>query len=546
MKQLRVKHHLRWLSAATALALALPFMGLSRVSHAEEGEKVLKVQVEVEVASLDTAVATDGTSFEVLANMIDGLYEPDASGQAVPALVESEEVNEAGTEYRFKLKEAKWQNGTPVTAHDFVFSWQRLCDPETHSEYSYMVETAGVKNAAAVIAGEKKPEELGIHAEDDQTLVVELDFPVPFFHSLMYFPIFYPINQEFFESTNGQYATSPETFLANGAFTLKSYEPAATSFELEKNPDYYNAERIKLDGLQYQVIKDNQAAALAFNSGEVDITRLGGEQVDLYKEDPAFQTIRGGYLWYMAVNQKVSGFESTHMRKAVVMSIDKQNICDTVLKDGSVPANFAVPIDLATGPDGKDFRDSAGSYLEFDAEAAKEEFAKAKEELGKDSFQFEMIYEDTEASTNVAQKIKEMVESNLEGVEISLKQMPKKNRIQLTSAKDFEISLTRWGPDYADPMTYLALWTTDAPYNYGSWSNEEYDKIVKSCQDGELSLDQAARWEALHEAEKIAMEDAVILPVYQVGGAYMIAENVHDVHFHSVALNRVYKDAYMD
>ena len=219
----------------------------------------LNVMVEFEVASLDPQVADDGTSFEVIANFTDGLKQMDAAGGVINALCAEETVSDDGLTYTFKIRDdANWSNGEPVTAADFVFGWQRAADPATASEYSYMMSDIGqIKNAAAVIAGEKPVAELGVTAVDAKTLQVQLEVPVSYFDQILYFPTFYPVNEDFYKNCGGNFATSPETVLSNGAFILTSYEPAATSFSLEKNPSYYDAAKIKLDGLSYQVIKES-------------------------------------------------------------------------------------------------------------------------------------------------------------------------------------------------------------------------------------------------------------------------------------------------
>ena len=268
------------------------------------GSNVLNVMVEVEVASLDPQLATDGTSFEVIANYTDGLMQMDADGQPVPAIAESYDLSEDGTVYTFHLREdAVWSNGDPVTAGDFVFGWQRAVDPAVASEYAYMLSDIGqVQNAAEIIAGEMDKSELGIKALDDYTLEVTLNVPVSYFLSLMYFPTFYPVNQAFYESVGDTFATSPETTLSNGAFVLDAYEPAATAFHLTKNPDYYNADSVQLAGLNYQVIQDSQQALMSYQTGDLDITLVNGEQVDQVKDDPEFTTIGAGYLWYVSPN----------------------------------------------------------------------------------------------------------------------------------------------------------------------------------------------------------------------------------------------------
>ena len=503
----------------------------------------LKVHIDVEVASMDPQVAVDGTSFEVLAAVTEGLYSLDADGSAIPAMADKVEKSEDGLTYTVTLKDAKWSNGTPVTANDFVFAWRRLVDPKTASEYAFMGGIAGLKNADDISAGKVSPDQLGVTAKDDKTLVIELDTPVPFFESLMAFPSFFPVNEEFYNKCGDKFATTVDTILCNGAFKVTSYEPAATTINLEKNADYWDAEKVQLSGIQYQVIKDSQQAMLAYQNGDLDVATLSGEQVEQFQADPEFQSIMAGYLWYISPNLKTPGLENENLRKALALSYDKDAIVNNILKDGSIKADFAVPTLLATGPDGKDFRDGTDTYLSTDKAKALEYYDKAKEELGKDSFSYTMIVEDTESAQNVAQFIQAEIQKTLPGVTINIETMPKKNRVERMQEGTFELGLTRWGPDYADPMTYLDMWTTDSPNNYGFWSNAEFDQIIQSAKKGELALDVNARWDALKKAEKMVMDEAVIFPVYQKGNAVMIKKNVSGIEFHSVAINRVYKNA---
>lgn len=531
----------------TALTFSLAGCGGASTNTAQTGQtggdKVLKAQVDVEVASMDPQIATDGTSFDAISAVTDGLYQTDSEGKAVMALADKVDKSADGLHYTFTLKDAKWSNGTAVTANDFVFAWRRLVDPKTASEYNFIASIAGLKNADAIVNGEKGVEELGVTAKDDKTLVVELDAPVPFFESLMAFPSFYPVNEEFYNKCGDTFATSVDTILCNGAFKIKSYEPAATSVEFEKNPDYWDAANVKLDGLQFQVIKDSQQAMLSYQNGDVDLATLAGEQVDQFKSDAEFKNIMEGYLWYISPNLKVAGLENKNLRMALALSYDKEAIVNNILKDGYVVADYAIPKALATGPDGKDFRETADTYLSSDKKKALEYYEKAKQELGKDSFTYKMVVEDTESAQNVAQFIQSEIQTNLPGVTIQLEVLPKKNRVDRMQNGEFELGLTRWGPDYADPMTYLDMWVTNNPNNYGFWSNTEYDKTIDSAKKGELALDQKARWEALKGTEKTVMDDAVIFPVYQKGSAVMIKSNVSGVDFHFVGVPRIYKNA---
>jgi len=507
------------------------------------GDSVLKVQFNVEVASMDPQIATDGTSFEVISAVTEGLYSVDAEGSAIEAMVDTVEKSEDGLTYTFKLKDANWSNGTPVTAEDFVFSWRRLVDPEVASEYAFIMGVAGVKNADAIASGEMAVEELGVTAEDEKTLVVELDVPVPYFESLMSFPSFLPMNEEFFTSAGDNYGTSPETLLANGPFKVTAYEPAATTITLEKNADYWDADAVALGGIQYQVIKDSQQTMLSYQNGDLDVATLSGEQVEQFMNDPEFVNVVAGYLWYVSPNQIVAGLENVNIRTAMALSFDKEAVANNILKDGSIPANFAVPTLLATGPDGKDFRETTDTYLTTDKTKALEYWEAGLAELGVTELSYTMLVEDTESAINVAQFLQSEWQTTLPGLAVEIQTMPKKNRVERMQAGDYELVLTRWGPDYADPMTYLDMWTSDSSNNYGLWSNAEYDALIENAKKGELALDLEARWEALKDAEKMVMDEAVIMPVYQKGDAVMVRTGVEGIEFHSVGINRVFKNA---
>lgn len=534
------------LSTLFVLGLLSGCGGSKEAAPAEAKKEAVKSNIvtianDVELSSMDTGLATDGTSFEAIASVLEGLYQLDGAGNTIPGMAVKEEISEDGKVRTFTLRDAKWSDGQPVTANDFVFAWRRLANPKTASEYAYMIGVAGVKNAEAVMSGEKPITELGITAVDDKTLKVELDYPVPFFDQLAAFPPFYPIREDFYDKYKEQYALTPEAILSNGPFKMVEWNQGA-NYTMVKNDQYYGADKVQIDGLNFQVVKDAQSAMVAFDQGNVDYVKLTGEMVDQYKESPEFMNTLGGYLWFVSPNQKVPGLENANLRRALALSFDKEQIAEHLLKDGSIAANFAIPVKLAVGPDGKDFRETTPSYLNVDKAKAKEYYEKAKQELGKDKFAYELVFEDTEASKKVAEYLKSEIETNLPGMTINLKQQPKKARLQLMQNGVYELGLTRWGPDYADPMTYLDMWITGASYNFGSWTSKEYDKLIFDASKGDLTGKPVERWEALKQAEKVCMDDAAIFPVYQTGSAVMIKKDLTGFEFHSVGVPTIYKN----
>ena len=542
-----------------SLLLVLALLASVGVTAAfADSDAYLGVMLSTNVMSLDTNLATDGESFEVIADCIDGLMQMDADGAAIPAIAEGYDLSEDGTVYTFHLRDAKWANGDPVTAYDFEFAWKRIA--EEAGEYAYLFDTSVgcIKNADAIIYEGADPDTLGVEAVDEKTFVVTLEVPVSFFPSLMYFPTFYPINEAFYSSLDeGTYGTSPETFLSNGAFVLESYTPGTASLSLKKNPDYWDADNVKLAGIKYQVIQNSGEALDAFNKGELDVVTISGNQVAAAQKDAqlsqSLEVTGAGYLWYLSFSQTENNAQggmlaNKNLRLAITNVIDRYNLTDNYVMDGSLATFTAVPPQFAasstTGEDFSADQDLFLDYCDYNPEAAQDFYAQAKDELGVDSFEFTIIYGSNEGNevALVAQAIKEDIEAELDGMTINLQPMTKSERLDKMQNDNYDIALTRWGPDYADPMTYLGMWITNNSNNYGFWSNAEYDQLIADCTTGAYITDYDARWAALLDAETLVMQEAVIAPLYTKANANLIASAVDGIEFHPVALNRVYKN----
>jgi oligopeptide transport system substrate-binding protein len=239
----------------------------------------------------------------------------------------------------------------------------------------------------------------------------------------------------------------------------------------------------------------------------------------------------------------VKGLDNINVRRAFAWAIDKRAITENILKDGSQPADWIIPLQLAIGPTGHDFRaDVQEVYPGYDPLRAREAWETAKQELGVDSLTFNLMIEDNNATIKMAQSIQADLVKNLPGLTINLEQMPRVTRLDKERNHDYDLTLTRWGADYADPMTFLDLWLTDSSNNNGSWSNAAYDAQIISAQRGELAKDPALRWTALQAAEKTIMDEQVVIPLYQQGRAMMIQTYVHGFVYHSAGIGRVYTE----
>jgi len=528
------------ISLLLVLMLIVSLTGCNSAKPTSKTEKVLTVTKESDLNNMDAQLATDGLSFEAIAAITDGLYYAAEDGSALPALAEKTVLSEDGLKYTFTIRDAKWSNGKPITAHDFVYAWKRLANPENASEYAFMLDVASVKNGWPCATGEKPLDELGVTAVDDKTFVVELESPVPFFEKLMTFPSFFPANQEFVEAQGAEYALSPESLLSCGPFKMAEWYPGS-SFKLVKNDDYWDASAVKLDAIIFKIVLDSQSAALEYETGATNYVRLSGELVEKYKDNPDYEINLGSYLWYLSVNLTKGDLSSINLNKALANSFDRDQIATSILKDGSVPGNFFVPIKLATGPDGKDFRDTTPKYFTEGKEVAKQYWEKAKTEIGKDKITIELLFEDSEASKQVAEFMKSEIETTLDGLTIDLKSQPKKARLKLMDVGEYEVALTRWGPDYQDPMTYLELFVSTGSMNFGSFKNLEYDEIIAQCKSGKISLEE--RWELLKKAEGILLSGGGPIPVYQTGASTLWNTKVTGVVNNSVGIPYTYKYA---
>ncbi|MBR0060308.1 MAG: peptide ABC transporter substrate-binding protein [Selenomonadaceae bacterium] len=535
--------------------LSLFLAGCGGSDSAGDGGK-LSVMLGSNVVSLDTAQATDSASFEVIADCIDGLMQLDAEGKAVPALAESCDVSADGKTYTFHLRDAKWANGDDVTAEDFVFAWRRHC--QMAQEYSYVMgnTVACVKNADAVIKG-ADPKTLGVSAPDKKTFVVELDAPVPFFMSLMAFPTFYPVNEKFYSSLeSGSYGTSPETFLSNGAFALSSYIPGTANIQLKKNDSYWNAAQVSLDGFQYQVVSSSDNALTSFKNGTLNVVGIGGNQVAHVKDDAELsknlQTFLSGYLYYLSFNQDAKNYHAgalanVNLRLAISNAIDRESLVDNFVMNGAKATYTAVPVEFAPNAvTGKFFSEDQNKFADvvsFDVAKAQAFLSKAKQELGKETFELQLIYSNEgNSATKVVQAIKSQVEENLPGVTVNLQPMPKAEYLSNVTSNSYDMALVDWTPDYNDPMTFLTLWTTAGCEIAEHWSNADYDKIIDDCTTGNLAADYDARWNAMYDAEEILLNNAVIAPLYTDANAILISPNVSGIEFHAAGIDRVFKN----
>ncbi|MDN7226175.1 peptide ABC transporter substrate-binding protein [Planococcus liqunii] len=510
----------------------------------------LNLMESAEIPTMDSALAEDAVAFNIMNNVNEGLYRLNQENIAEPAVAEGEpEISEDGLTYTFKLRDAKWSDGSPVTAQDFVFSWQRAVDPATGSPYGPYMMAGTIKNAAAIAEGKMDKAELGVEAKDEKTLVVTLERPVPYFISLMAFGTFLPQKEAFVTEKGDAYASNSENLLYNGPFTLTNWDGTGLTWSMEKNPEYWDAETVKLDKINVDVVKESGTGVNLYTSGEKDRAGLSGEYAMQYADDPEVVRELEPTVFYLKYNQERNGKETplanVNIRKAISMAYNKQDLVDVVLANGSLPADFLVPTEFTFDESKKDFREVNGKMNEFNAEEAKKLWETGLKELGVTEVTLEMLGGDSELAKKMDEYMKSQLEGNLEGLTINLKAVPFAVRLELDEKQDYDIQNSGWGPDYQDPMTFLDLFVTGSAQNKMGYSNPEFDKLIEQAK-GELAQDIPARWEAMAKAEKILIEeDAAISGIYQRGIMSLQKPYVHDIVVHPFGGDFSYKWAYI-
>lgn len=513
-------------------------------NHASD--QTISVGVLNELSTGDTLLVSDIGTNTAMNQYLEGLYRLDEDNQPVPALAEETNISEDGLTYTFKLREdAKWSNGDPVTAHDFVYAWRQAVNPEKAAPYSYMFTS--VVNAEEIINGEMKPEELGIEAVDDYELKVELNVPVSYFLGEMAFMPFFPQNQTFVEEMGSNYGTSSDTTLSNGPFILTGWDGTNQAWSYEKNSDYWDAENVALESIDVQVIKEVSTALNLFESGGLDDAILSGEIAKQYVDHEAYVVEPEARTNFLQFNYTdVPMISNEKLREAFSLVLNREELANTILGNGSLPAKALVPHDFVTNPvTGNDFADDAGDFLTYDTEKAKQLYEEAKEELGVDTIELALLADDDETSKLVGQYVQGELQNNFDGLTINLTNVPKNNRIEKGQSGDFDIILGGWGAILPDAINLLDIMNSETTFNNGPYKNEKVDQLLNDAETINAN-DIEARWKDMLDAQAIMLKEKGFIPLYHTAEVHLRNPKLKGVEVHSVSSRYDYRNAYVE
>ena len=519
-----------------------------------DGPFEITLNIASEPQSIDPALnsAVDGAI--MLGHMFEGLMKwkdsevetPGSDGTCTNAELtegqaESYEkvVNDDGTvTYTFKIRsDARWSDGKPVTAGDFVYSWQRLVTPETAADYNYMIDS--VVNANEIMAGDMDPTELAVSAPDDSTFVVTLTSDLPYFLEVCAFPATFPVRQDVTTKEDGtpndQWTFDVATYLSNGPYKLTAWNHNS-EIVMEPNEQYYDVANLGPDKITFKLMDDQNAMLSGFNSGELDfIEDVPQAELPSLIASGDLKIVDYIGTYYVCYQTQKAPFDDPRVRQAFTLAVNRTFIVDKVTQAGQVPANGFVPAGVydAAGSTGDDFRTVGGAYYSIEGDAdysyeancekARELLAEAGYPNGENFPVVEYLYNTSDAHKAVAEALQNMWETEL-GVKVTLNNQEWAVFLQTRKDGNYSIARNGWIADYNDPMSFLDMWLTGGGNNDAQYANADYDAKI---QEAKNTTDPAARMQLMHEAEDIIMDqDWALNPLYFYTQKYMLSDRV--------------------
>ncbi|HED3066453.1 TPA: oligopeptide ABC transporter substrate-binding protein OppA [Kluyvera ascorbata] len=478
-------------------------------------QQTLVRHIKDEPASLDPAKAVGLPEIQVIRDLFEGLVNQDANGNIIPGVATRWQTNDQRI-WTFTLRnDAKWSDGTPVTAQDFVYSWQRLVDPNTTSPFAWFAALAGINNAQNIIDGKAKPDTLGVAAIDAHTLRVQLDKPLPWFVNLTANFSLFPVNKANVESDKNW--TRPGKLVGNGAYVLAD-RVVNEKLEAVPNKYYWDNAKTVIQKVTFIPINQESSATKRYLAGDIDITESfpKNQYQKLLKELPG-QVYTPAQLgtYYYAFNTQKGPTADARVRLALSMSIDRRIIAEKVLGTGEKPAWRFTP-DVTAGFKPQDSEMAHASQAELNAQAKM--LLQAAGYGPNRPLKLTLLYNTSENHQKIAIAVASMWKKNL-GVEVKLQNQEWKTYIDSRNTGNFDVIRASWVGDYNEPSTFLSLLTSTNTGNISRFSDPAYDKVVRQAT---LENTADARNADYNVAEKILAEKAPIAPIYQYTNGRLI------------------------
>jgi oligopeptide transport system substrate-binding protein len=533
--------------------LFVPFVGLllalclsacaKRETAVERGnrDKILHRGTGPEIGELDPHLASDLTGYNILTALLEGLVaENPVDLTPVPGVAERWTPSPDGLTYTFHLRaDARWSNGDPVTAADFVASYRRVLTPSLGSQgapFLYVIQNAEPFHKGALTDFSK----VGVTATDAHTLRITLEHPVVHFLSMLNHVAFLPVHVASLEKTGSAYERGnpwarPGTFIGNGPFVLTEWK-SAQRLVVEKSPTYWDASKVRLNAIHFHPIESRDAEERAFRAGQLHLTEsLAPSKIDAYRRDNPSVLRTDPYLGteFYRLNVNRPFLNDRRIRRALALAIDRQLIVDKILRGGQAPARAFTHPGIAGY--------ASAAWIPTDPEAARKLLAEAGYPGGKGAPAIELLYNTSESHRAVAETVQELWKREL-GLEVRLVNQEWKTLQSTRRAGDFQILRSVWNPDYLDPLSFLNIWTSSSTDNYTGWSSADYDQLLFRAA---RTSDNAARDKLLQQAEALLLDAAPFVPLYHYTHVFLIHPSVKGWH-PTLLDHHPYKHVYLE
>ena len=534
------------LAVATLSVLAACGNGGSKSSSSDTS--TINWYTPTEILTLDISKNTDRYSAMAIGNAGSNLLRVDENGKNQPDLAEKVEVSEDGKTFTATLRDGiKWSDGSDITAEDFVYTWRRMVDPATASEYAYLVSDAHVLNADEVIAGEKPVEELGVKA-DGNKVIFTLSTPAPQFESLLTFSNFVPQKESFVKEAGEDYGTSSDKMLYSGPFVVEDWNGTSGSFKLVKNENYWDAENVKTETVNVQTVKKPDTAVQMYKQGELDFANISQTSA-IYNANKNNEDVidiaeaRADYLVYNETGS-VEALTNEKIREALNLATDREGLVKAAADTGTNPATAFVPKGLATLTDGTDLNEFVSQPYTFDKEKAAQLFKEGLAELGVDSLTLTITADsDNPIKKAATDYIKELWETTLPGLTVEEKFVTFKQRLEDTKNQNFEVAFVSWGGDYPEGSTFYGLFQSGSAYNYGKVNSPEFDAAYEKALTTD-ALDKDAGAADYKAAEQALYEGSHYNPLYNLSNKGLQNPNIKGLARNSTGLDVDFTYAY--
>lgn len=539
-----------WKKVAIGAAAVVVVVGGTRAAglwggSGSSNNKNLSFQLPTPIQTLDISKNTDTYSGTIIGNSGANLMRVDKKGDAQPELAKSVKHSKDGLTYTVVLKDnLKWSDGSKLTAKDFVYSWQRIVDPKTASQYAYLA--SGVQNADKIAGGKGDVDTLGVTAKGN-TITFNLERSLPQFEYLLTFSNFMPQKESFVNKEGKKYATTAATSLYSGPYKVEGWNGTNNKFKLVKNDNYWDAKNVKTKQVDVQVVQKPDTAVQLYKQGKIDRVSIANtpELYNANKNNKDVVKAPEATAAYLQYNQtgKNKFLSNAKIREALNLATNRKELTNQVTSGISTAATGLAPEGLAKTTSGEDLAKYVAPGYKFDATAAKKAFEEGLKELGETKATFTITSDaDSPAAKSTLDYLQGSWEKALPGLKINQKFVPFSQRIKDSQSQNFDIVVSLWGGDYPEGSTYYDIFKSGASNNNGQFKNEAYNTAVKEAESTN-ALNPSARDKNYKDAEAALLKDNNFNPLYFRSGYSLQNPDVSGIILNTTGLNQDWKSA---